>query len=66
MRNWYYEVILTDIYVNSKKLPLNCQIYNKARTIVDSGTTNFRLENEAFNLLIIELKKQEKVYFKIY
>ncbi|GFO05154.1 beta-secretase 1 [Plakobranchus ocellatus] len=42
-KEWYYEVVLTDIGVGGDSLNLDCKEYNFDKTIVDSGTTSIRL-----------------------
>ena len=61
VKKWYYEVIITDISVNGNSLGINCKKYNYDKTIVDSGTTNLRVPEEVFNLILIQLKKYDKV-----
>ena len=61
VKKWYYEVIITDIFVNGNSLGINCKKYNYDKTIVDSGTTNLRVPEEVFNLILIQLKKYDKV-----
>jgi len=61
VKKWYYEVIITDISVNGKSLGINCKKYNYDKTIVDSGTTNLRVPEEVFNLILVQLKKYDKL-----
>jgi len=63
VKKWYYEVIITDFTVNGDSLGLNCKKYNYDKTIVDSGTTNLRVPQEVFNLIVLHLKKYDKVIF---
>ncbi|XP_071095945.1 beta-secretase 1-like [Haliotis cracherodii] len=51
-REWYYEVVITDILVNNQSLKLDCKEYNYDKTIVDSGTTNLRLPDKVFQALV--------------
>ncbi|RUS87731.1 hypothetical protein EGW08_004477 [Elysia chlorotica] len=51
-KQWYYEVVLTDIEVGENSLDLDCKEYNFDKTIVDSGTTSVRLPNKVFQALV--------------
>ncbi|XP_072166292.1 beta-secretase-like [Diadema setosum] len=48
-RDWFYEVIMTDMKVDNTSLGMDCKEYNFDKTIVDSGTTNLRLPTRVFN-----------------
>lgn len=61
IKQWYYEVVITDISVDGSSLGFECDNYNKDRTIVDSGTTNWRLENRVFEALIKKLKTYDEI-----
>ncbi|BFZ00285.1 hypothetical protein BsWGS_03323 [Bradybaena similaris] len=51
-KQWYYEVVLTDIYVAEQPLGMDCKEYNFDKTIVDSGTTNIRLPKKVFDAAV--------------
>lgn len=55
-KEWYYEVVLVDIEVDHISLNMDCKEYNFGKSIVDSGTTNFRLPTKVFNSLIARMK----------
>ena len=61
VKKWYYEVIITDISVNGLSLGVNCKKYNYDKTIIDSGTTNLRVPEDVFYLILAKLKKYDKV-----
>lgn len=61
VKKWYYEVIITDISINGNSLGLNCKKYNYDKTIVDSGTTNLRVSEEVFHVIVFHLKKYDKL-----
>ena len=61
VKKWYYEVVITDMSVNGISLGVHCKKYNYDKTIVDSGTTNLRVPEEIFNLILAQLKKYDKV-----
>ncbi|KAK6172548.1 hypothetical protein SNE40_016180 [Patella caerulea] len=54
-KEWYYEVLITDIEVDQKSLNLDCKEYNFDKTIVDSGTTNVRFPDRVFKALVAEI-----------
>lgn len=47
-KEWFYEVIITNLKVGNDSLGLDCKEYNFGKTIVDSGTTNLRLPERVF------------------
>ncbi|ESO89560.1 hypothetical protein LOTGIDRAFT_125352 [Lottia gigantea] len=49
---WYYEVLITDIAVDSNSLGLDCKEYNFDRTIVDTGTTNMRFPKRVYKSIL--------------
>lgn len=51
VREWFYEIVLTNIYVNDVPLPVHCSKLNLNQAIVDSGTTNVRLPKDIFDEL---------------
>lgn len=51
IREWFYEVVLTNMYVNGVPLPVDCSELNMNQAIVDSGTTNVRLPKNIFDEL---------------
>ncbi|KAK3706569.1 hypothetical protein RRG08_055009 [Elysia crispata] len=51
-KEWYYEVVLTDIQVGGNSLNLDCKEYNFDKTIVDSGTTTVRLPVKVFKAIV--------------
>ncbi|CAG5117964.1 unnamed protein product [Candidula unifasciata] len=51
-KQWYYEVVLTDVHVDGLSLGLDCKEYNFDKTIVDSGTTNIRLPQKVFDATV--------------
>ncbi|KAG1655901.1 Beta-secretase 1 [Nymphon striatum] len=57
-REWYYEVVLTSIGVGNDTLDIQCIDLNDDKTIIDSGTTNFRLPTNIFNKLVSSIKKK--------
>ncbi|KII63469.1 Beta-secretase 1 [Thelohanellus kitauei] len=61
IRKWYYEVVVTDISVAGKSLGFECKTYNHDRTIVDTGTTNFRVNGVIFESIVDQMKKNEKI-----
>ncbi|XP_070548494.1 beta-secretase 1-like [Ptychodera flava] len=52
IKEWYYEIIIVDIEVDDISLNLDCKEYNFDKTIVDSGTTNFRVPVKVFDALV--------------
>lgn len=64
VKEWYYEVLLTDIQINGESLPLSCASLNTDKTIVDSGTTNLRLPRNVFAAAVELFKKHTKVKLK--
>ncbi|EDV25773.1 uncharacterized protein TRIADDRAFT_23825 [Trichoplax adhaerens] len=52
IRKWYYQVALTGIAIGGRSLGFSCDEYNQYKTIVDSGTTNFRVPESIFNRII--------------
>lgn len=64
VKKWYYEVVITDIAVNTtqESLNLDCKKYNYDKTIVDSGTTNLRVSEEVYNGILTKLKKYDKLH----
>ncbi|CAL1533177.1 unnamed protein product [Lymnaea stagnalis] len=52
IKQWYYEVVLTDIKVSGKSLKMKCKEFNFDKTIVDSGTTNIRLPTKVFQAVV--------------
>merc|ERR1719494_1486555 len=61
VKKWYYEVIITDITVNGEPLGLDCKKYNYDKTIVDSGTTNWRVPADVFDLIVLKLKNYDRL-----
>ncbi|XP_013416210.1 beta-secretase 1 [Lingula anatina] len=59
-REWYYEVVITDVMVNNASLGMACVEYNTDKTIVDSGTTNLRLPTKVYHQLVKVISKQLK------
>jgi len=55
-KQWYYEVIVTDIEVNGRSLNMDCKEYNFDKTIVDSGTTNLRLPRKVFREVVYAIR----------
>ncbi|CAH1797694.1 unnamed protein product [Owenia fusiformis] len=55
-KEWYYEVVVTDIQVEGHSLAMDCKEYNFDKTIVDSGTTNLRLPTKVFTQLVESIK----------
>nr|XP_002740155.2 PREDICTED: beta-secretase 1-like [Saccoglossus kowalevskii] len=51
-KQWYYEVVITDMEVDGKSLEMDCKEYNFDKTIVDSGTTNLRVPLKVFNRIV--------------
>ncbi|XP_077985038.1 beta-secretase 1-like [Glandiceps talaboti] len=51
-KEWYYEIVITDIEVDDLSLGLDCKEYNFDKTIVDSGTTNFRVPVTVFDAIV--------------
>lgn len=60
-KEWYYEVVITDIDVGDASLEMDCKEYNFDKTIVDSGTTNLRLPTRVFDRLV-ELLTEKTQY----
>ncbi|KAL4218310.1 Beta-site APP-cleaving enzyme [Mactra antiquata] len=52
----YYEIVIIDVLVNDTSLNMDCKEYNFDRTIVDTGTTNFRLPHRVYNQVISMIK----------
>ncbi|KAF1742635.1 hypothetical protein MXB_117 [Myxobolus squamalis] len=42
-------------------LGLECNMYNNDRTIVDTGTTNFRVDSVIFNSIVSKLREYEEI-----
>lgn len=61
IRKWYYEVIITNIAVAGATLDFKCDAYNLDRAIVDTGTTNFRVNGVVFDSIVDKLKEGERV-----
>ncbi|KAF0987585.1 hypothetical protein HZS_7727 [Henneguya salminicola] len=61
IRKWYYEVIITDIAIDGLPLGFNCAVYNNDRTIVDTGTTNFRVNEIIFDAIVEKIQGLEKM-----
>jgi len=57
-REFYYEIILTDITIGDMSLQVSCKELNMDKSIVDSGTTNFRLPRKVFSKLVETFKRQ--------
>ncbi|XP_046854422.1 beta-secretase 1-like [Xenia sp. Carnegie-2017] len=64
VKKWYYEVVITDIAVNSIKesLGLDCKKYNYDKTIVDSGTTHLRISAPVYDGILSKIKKYDKLH----
>lgn len=60
-REWYYEIILTDVVVGDMSVIVDCRELNTEKTIVDSGTTNFRLPRKVFSKLVAAFKRQVNI-----
>lgn len=61
LKEWYYEVILTDIAIGGTSVNIDCKELNFDKTIVDSGTTNLRLPTKVFNIVKDLIKKRTKL-----
>ncbi|KAH9508728.1 Beta-site APP-cleaving enzyme [Bulinus truncatus] len=61
IRQLYYEITLTNIYVDYKPLQLHCKELNFDKTIVDSGTTNIRLPTKVFIELVTAIQTKIQV-----
>ncbi|XP_064604914.1 beta-secretase 1-like [Liolophura sinensis] len=59
-REWYYEVVITDVEVDAESLNMDCKEYNFDKTIVDSGTTNLRLPIKVYNQVVTRIKSKLK------
>lgn len=57
-RAWFYEVLVVNMAVGNKVLDIPCVSYNTDKSIVDSGTSNFRLPSDVFKVLVAELRMQ--------
>ncbi|XP_028405521.1 beta-secretase 1-like [Dendronephthya gigantea] len=63
VKKWYYEVVITDIAVNTmqESLGLDCKKYNYDKTIVDSGTTHLRVSADVYDGILAKIKKYDKL-----
>ncbi|CAG0879959.1 unnamed protein product [Darwinula stevensoni] len=48
VKEWFYEVTMTDFLVGSHRVTEDCRQLNHDKTIVDSGTTNLRLPPNSY------------------
>ncbi|XP_064650764.1 beta-secretase 1-like isoform X2 [Lineus longissimus] len=60
-KEWYYEVVITDILVNKRTLGMDCKEYNFDKSIVDSGTTNLRVPKKVFSQLVQLIRSEVNV-----
>ena len=60
-KEWYYEVIITDMMVGDKSMALDCKEYNFDKTIVDSGTTTIHLPRAVFTRLVQSIQHSLQV-----
>ncbi|XP_041373321.1 beta-secretase 1-like [Gigantopelta aegis] len=54
-KEWYYEVVITDVHVAGTSLSLDCKEYNFDKTIVDSGTTSLRFPTKVFKAIVAKI-----------
>ncbi|ESO83316.1 hypothetical protein LOTGIDRAFT_169338, partial [Lottia gigantea] len=58
---WYYEVLITDIAVDSNSLGLDCKEHNYDRTIVDTGTTNMRFPKRVYKSILNHIQHKVQI-----
>ncbi|KAI9916550.1 hypothetical protein PsorP6_018222 [Peronosclerospora sorghi] len=58
----YFNVVVTNVGVNGKRVELECKTINSPRAIIDSGTSNLAFPPTVFSAIVAELKAEvEKV-----
>ncbi|GFQ97706.1 beta-secretase 1 [Trichonephila clavata] len=58
VKEWYYEIILTDLKIGTKHVPVKCWELNKDKSAIDSGTTALFLPKAVYDWTIAEIRKQ--------
>nr|XP_018671056.1 beta-secretase 1-like [Ciona intestinalis] len=56
VKQWYYDILITGLKVGDTMIEVDCEELNNDRTIVDSGTTNLRLPQKVYNLVVSVIK----------
>ena len=56
VKEWYYEVVITQIVVGGTIVDVPCSALNNDKTIVDSGTTNLRLPTPVYHKVLSLIK----------
>ncbi|KAF8795806.1 beta-secretase 1-like isoform X2 [Argiope bruennichi] len=57
IKEWYYEIILTDLRVGMKHIPMECWEINKKKSVIDSGTTELYLPKSVYDWTNDEIRK---------
>ncbi|GLH01149.1 Uncharacterized protein GBIM_07354 [Gryllus bimaculatus] len=52
IREWFYEVIVTGVWVDDVAVNIPCEEFNNDKSIVDSGTTNLRFPRKVFQEVV--------------
>ncbi|XP_054712995.1 beta-secretase-like [Uloborus diversus] len=60
VKEWYYEITLTNMKVGNDDMPFDCRELNQHQTIVDSGTTQLSLPKKIYYWTINTLKGHVK------
>ncbi|XP_035216345.1 beta-secretase 1-like [Stegodyphus dumicola] len=60
VKEWYYEVVLTDMMVGTNHITCSCLELNKGSSIIDSGTTELNLPEVAYKWVVSEIKHHIK------
>ncbi|GFU54983.1 beta-secretase 2 [Nephila pilipes] len=58
VKEWYYEIILTDLMIGTKHVPVKCWELNKDKTVIDSGTTALFLPKAVYDWTVTEIRKK--------
>lgn len=51
-RKWFFDVIITSVSVDHKRLAVSCEELNGRKAIIDTGTTLIHFPSRVFNNLI--------------
>ncbi|PRD29125.1 UNVERIFIED_CONTAM: Bace1 [Trichonephila clavipes] len=66
VKEWYYEIILTDLKIGTKHVPVKCWELNKDQSAIDSGTTALFLPKAVYDWTVAEIRKKVQHIFDKY
>ncbi|GIX72587.1 beta-secretase 1 [Caerostris extrusa] len=57
IKEWFYEVIITDLKVGINHIPIDCWKINKKHSVVDTGATDVYFPKDVFDWTVGEIRK---------